>query len=82
MKNGGWIREKSRQLPKPKTLAEFFKEANNVWIDSDPRQVTWEFDPGKKGSVREIERDQIKFTFFDLDFHCITIVNGKSDLLG
>ena len=65
MKNGGWIREKSKQLPEPKTLAEYFKESNNVWIDSDPREVTWEFDPGKKRSVREIGRDQIKFTFFD-----------------
>ena len=65
MKNGGWIREKSKQLPEPKTLAEYFMESKNVWIDSDPREVTWEFDPGKKRSVREIERDQIKFTFLD-----------------
>lgn len=60
-----WVREKSLQLPQPKTLAEYFLEGGSAWLDESPRQVTWSFDEKRKRPTQVIEPGLICFVFPD-----------------
>ena len=60
-----WVREKSLQLPQPKTLSEYLLEGGSVCLDEYPRQVTWSFDEKQKRPTQAIDPEAISFVFPD-----------------
>lgn len=58
-----WIKEKTGEMPRHSCLEEFFSDQPQVWIDSHPRNLSFEFLGSRNKTIHQVTADSIEVSF-------------------